>query len=228
MTPQIHYDEVKGKWYRFCPICNKQVYHSTKKSGEVCIKNSRSCLKCLPTLTKCSVCGKHGHTKRFHNPVPTKKECPMCKKILSLEGFYYVKRRRSGKIYYSYFCKECDVKNQKERFNSSPEKRAIILLNSARSKCKKERISFSITAQDLMNLYKSQNGKCYYSGKQMSYKSGDKDIMSVDRIDPHSGYTKKNIVLCCWRVNEMKKDYPQNDFLSLCKQIYDFSNNRCF
>ena len=229
MKQQIHYDEAEQKWYRFCPVCNKKVYHSTKRSGEVCIKNSKSCLQCLPSLTKCSICGKHGHTKMFHNPIPTEKVCGICKKLLpTTKDFYYQKRTPNGKKYYAPFCKMCDVENQKQRFNSSPEKRAIILWNSAKGTCKRKNMRFSLTIEDIMKQYHTQNGKCFYSGQLMSPIAKSSTLMSIDRIDSSEGYTKDNIVLCCWRINEMKKNDPQNNFLSLCKQIYDFSNNRHF
>ena len=152
----------------------------------------------------------------------------MCSRILSLEECYYVKRGRNGKTYYSHFCKECEYKDHEKRFNSSPEKRAIIMWNSAKETSKKKRIEFSLTIEDIMKQYQIQNGKCFYSGQPMSPIAKSPTLMSIDRINSDGGYAKENIVLCCWRVNEMKKNYAQNDFLLLCKQICDFSNNRHF
>ena len=173
----------------------------------------------------CSVCGKRGHKKAFHSNPPTKKTCIDCKKTLPIEEFYINNGRNNN--WFSK-CKKCNIEDHKKRYNSSPERRAVILWNSAKSRSKKENISFSITTKDLVEQYQKQNGKCYYSGKQMTYQSGDKDKMSVDRIDPLKGYTIGNIVLCCWQINDMKKNYTEGDFLSLCKQIYDFSTNRYF
>ena len=34
----------------------------------------------------------------------------------------------------------------------------------------------------------------------------NKKIVSVDRVDSTKGYTKSNIVLCCWAVNNIKQD----------------------
>jgi hypothetical protein len=148
--------------------------------------------------------------------------------MLSLEECYYVKCGRNGKTYYSHFCKECEYKDHEKRFNSSPEKRAIIMLSSARETSKKKGIKFSLTIEDIMKQYHTQHGKCFYSGQLMSPIAKSSTLMSIDRIDSSEGYTKDNIVLCCWRINEMKKNDPQNNFLSLCKQIYVFSNNRHF
>ena len=181
----------------------------------------------MKTRTKhCSICREHGHDKTFHSQ-PTEKTCIDCRKTFPIECFY-TKKERNKYVYRSSRCKTCDKQDCRKRFNSSPERRAVVLWNSAKSRCKKENIIFSITTQDLIDLYKTQNGKCYYSGKQMSYQGGDKDKMSIDRINSSKGYIKPNIVLCCWQVNDMKNNYSQNDFLFLCKQIYNFSNNRRF
>lgn len=177
----------------------------------------------------CSICGGKGHSKQRHTPVPKEKICFECMQLLPIEDFYTKERTdRCGYISYASRCKTCDVENQNKRFNSSPEKRAVVLWNSAKSRCKKEGIPFSITTEDIVKQYRKQNGECYYSGQPMSPIAKSPTLMSIDRIDSTLGYTKDNIVLCCWQVNDMKNNYSQPEFLSLCKQIYDFSNNRRF
>lgn len=51
-----------------------------------------------------------------------------------------------------------------------------------------------------------------------------KNIVSIDRIDSTKGYTKDNTQLVCDIVNRMKLDLPMNEFVILCKIIYDEQN----
>ena len=148
----MKYNEEKAQWYRICPFCKNEIYHKSKSSCQVCERRSRSCLQCLPKLVKCTVCGKQGHTKRFHDVIPTEKVCSLCKHNLPIENFYYRnKKRKNGKLNYSPYCKTCEQKKYNERFNSSPEKRAIILWNSTKIRCKKENVPFSISVEDIIN-----------------------------------------------------------------------------
>ena len=48
--------------------------------------------------------------------------------------------------------------------------------------------------------------------------------ISIDRIDSTKGYTKDNTQLVCDIVNRMKLDLPMNEFVTLCKIIYDEQN----
>lgn len=129
---------------------------------------------------------------------------------------------------YSSRCKKCDCEDHKHRYGASYKTRATTLFNSAKSRSISRNIPFSITKQDIVRQYETQNGKCYYSGRDLSPVAGDENVMSIDRIDPAIGYTPQNIVVCCWRINKMKNDFPSNDFLSLCKDICQFSENRGF
>ena len=38
-----------------------------------------------------------------------------------------------------------------------------------------------------------------------------KNLLSVDRLDPEKGYTKKNIVFCGWGINDRKKNVSVED-----------------
>ena len=144
--------------------------------------------------------------------------------MLSIDNFYKVKK--SG--IYSSRCKKCDMKHHDERYSKSYKSRAVILCHYAKHRSKLKGIPIGITTQDIIRQYEQQNGKCYYSGRPLSPITGDENIMSIDRINSSIGYTPENIVLCCWKINKMKNDFLVEDFISLCKDVCHFTDNRSF
>lgn len=75
--------------------------------------------------------------------------------------------------------------------------------NNARYRLKLGRTEagvFDITYKDVMDLWNSQNGRCYYSGIPLNYDKNEWRI-SIDRIDTSKGYTRDNIVLTCIELN---------------------------
>lgn len=66
-------------------------------------------------------------------------------------------------------------------------------------------LPFTITKEDLMILWKSQNGKCAISGLDMTYELGEGRLytnVSIDQIIPSKGYTADNIQLVCKAIIE--------------------------
>lgn len=94
--------------------------------------------------------------------------------------------------------------------------------SNAKNTCKKFNFEFSIDEEFLFEMWKSQNGKCFYSGKQMEIFSSAW-AASIDRIDSKQGYTKKNVVLCCGIFNRMKLNYSVKDFINLCQMVTNFN-----
>ena len=152
----------------------------------------------------------------------TEKPCLKCCRTLPIEEFYMAKKTGV----YSSRCKKCDLIHYRERFDSSYKKRAILLVNYAKQGSRKRGIQFSITKDDVIHQFEQQCGKCYYSGRLLTFAAGDENVMSIDRIDSSLGYTPNNIVICCWRINKMKNTCSSNEFLELCRDICHFSDKR--
>lgn len=83
-------------------------------------------------------------------------------------------------------------------------------------------------AEWLADLYKKQNGKCYYTGVQMTWTTSgsgkgtfSRDTVTVDRKDPDGGYFKENIVLCTHSINWTKSDRTDVSFYEICKQVLE-------
>ena len=77
-----------------------------------------------------------------------------------------------------------------------------IRFHRSKTRSKQNGVPFSITRQDLMDLWVVQKGLCYYSNLPMtaenSHQCRDPYAVSIDRITPAKGYVKDNIALCCW------------------------------
>lgn len=95
-------------------------------------------------------------------------------------------------------------------------------LFSANRTCKEKNMEFNITLQDVLNLWEKQNGKCFYTGVQMSQFRGDFGF-SVDRVDSSRGYVLGNCVLAATVINRMKLHHSVEEFINFCKMVVDFN-----
>lgn len=86
-------------------------------------------------------------------------------------------------------------------------------------------IDVEITINDIWELYLKQRGICALSGLPIGFgeRSKHPSTASLDRIDSSKGYTKDNIQWVHKRINFMKNDYIQSEFLALCKRVADFN-----
>jgi hypothetical protein len=89
----------------------------------------------------------------------------------------------------------------------------------------KRGIEFSISIEDIWELYLKQNKKCALSGLELKFKSSCKDsrgnTASLDRVDSTKGYTLDNIQLVHKDVNLMKNKFDQSYFVTFCELIVD-------
>lgn len=78
-----------------------------------------------------------------------------------------------------------------------------------------------LTVDYLLNLWNTQDGKCYYTGKPMLWKSAGiaSESMSLDRLDPDKGYVQGNVVWCCLFVNVMKGHLTEQGFYGMMRHI---------
>lgn len=88
-----------------------------------------------------------------------------------------------------------------------------------------KKMQFTITEDDLKQLFIKQKGLCAISGKKMTYigyqnKGSNNWNISVDRINSQKGYTKDNIQLVTGLVNRMKTDLYNDDLLLFCNNLY--------
>lgn len=99
------------------------------------------------------------------------------------------------------------------------------ILNRIKACAKQRNITFDVTIEYLWSLYQSQNGKCkltnldLYLAKSSEELATGANTASLDRIDSSKGYVEGNVQWVHTKINQMKFDFDQNDFIQLCKLV---------
>lgn len=90
---------------------------------------------------------------------------------------------------------------------------------------KKRNLSYTLTTEQFDSIV---TGLCHYCGdsltavvKGQGKTSGDFLYTGIDRVDNSKGYTKKNVVSCCWNCNNMKGKMTENEFITHVKKIVE-------
>lgn len=89
----------------------------------------------------------------------------------------------------------------------------------------KRGIHFDLTKDYLWDLYQNQDGKCYYTGIDVTLNTrNNKKTASLDRIDSSKGYVEGNVVWVHKDINLMKNVFSKEQFVNYCKLVVD---NHC-
>lgn len=91
----------------------------------------------------------------------------------------------------------------------------------------KRNLEFSVSIEYLWELFQKQDGKCYYTGEELTLSTRNTKggmTASVDRLDSSKGYLEGNVVWCHKDVNVMKMDKSEQDFYELCQKIVNHKN----
>ena len=77
------------------------------------------------------------------------------------------------------------------------------------------------TIDDIMKIWKDQSGRCAVSGIQMTWAKGSvlSTSITLDRIDPFSGYTASNIRLVCHAVNAFRGRMSDDEMFTMALAI---------
>ena len=151
-----------------------------------------------------------------------RKACSMCGVLKPLSLFPGAERR---------VCKTCKTRKHEQTCSLSHQAFLSSLHGKAKSSVKNGNraghIDFTITIQDLVNLWLAQEGRCVVSGVFLTHHkdgSGTKEFnASIDRISNERGYSPENVRLVCYRVNMMRSVLAQDMFYWWVKTIHDFS-----
>ena len=156
------------------------------------------------------------------------KTCSLCKKDLPLHHFYKYKRPwKNGEPHYYSRCNDCKVLSRRASFTSDPEKYIKVVVSQLKySRRKRDGIECDLDAQDIINMYYEQKGRCALSGVRMThYRDGRGKCftnISIDRIEPEQEYTLDNIQLVCAGINMMKGTLNDDEFIQACKEVSDY------
>ena len=80
---------------------------------------------------------------------------------------------------------------------------------------KKRGLSWNLDAEYLWSVWETQQGKCIYTGIELSHGS----TASLDRRDNALGYVEGNVQWVHRDINRMKSDFTESRFLQLCKEV---------
>lgn len=86
-------------------------------------------------------------------------------------------------------------------------------------------LALEISIADAWNKFEQQNGKCKYTGSTLSLSKG-KRTASLDRIDNQKGYTIDNIQWVHKRINIMKNNMSEPEFLDWCHLVSSHSQSK--
>jgi hypothetical protein len=146
--------------------------------------------------------------------------CTVCKEEKDVSLFTSNKNKPNGKMSY---CKDCNNdRNKRYRRDSTNVLRAckrVYGYLQRRVRVKNLKIDFDV--EFLVEIYEKQEGLCSYTREKLELSSGSHNTLSVDRKDSSRGYTKDNVCLTTWKVNNCKQDLSYEAFVAICKQVVD-------
>lgn len=214
-------------WSGHCTVCGKLDCRATRHtgwSGRCSICGKVGCRKDrhgTPTPPRCSLCGELGHKRSFHASAPITRKCLGCEQTLPISDFKQEEHTRPDGIKYTStrrYCKPCFLKRRRRQRLCKEHWFRILFSGAKNSAVKRKHKEFDITKEYLYELLENQNDACYYTGRPFQYDTGPFKP-SLDRVDNTKGYIVGNVCLCCWYVNQMKRDLPLDLFLETCGQI---------
>lgn len=149
------------------------------------------------------------------------KECMRCHKkyARNTQNFLPDKRRKDGM---TNWCRECSreydrqyrakhstlLKENHRKYDNSPKRAYLRLKQSVK------RFTVTITQEEFVKWYNSQQKKCCYCGIEEIKLPLDLDSfnrrtprLTIDRKDSKKGYELGNLALCCLRCNSIKADF---------------------
>lgn len=101
-------------------------------------------------------------------------------------------------------------------------------LSSLRMGAKARNLPFEIDVDYAWELFEKQKGLCALSGVNITLhrnyrtvmrRSGERQTASLDRIDSTKGYVKGNVQWIHRRLNPMKSNTPNQEFIDWCRKI---------
>ena len=155
-------------------------------------------------------------------------KCKSCQKILLASNFYYnkLRKKRLDK------CKKCNEKASVEYQKRKTKENDLNFLIRRRAASIKRDCKFGRAKGEcssnlpklLLKQYEKQGGKCFYSGKSLSFENYkvNEYFATVDRLDPSLGYIEGNLVFCCSIYNKIKQNLNFQELELACEMFLSF------
>jgi hypothetical protein len=149
----------------------------------------------------CGTCGEDDVTKFYINSKGTCKRCQLNKSKV---------RYKNGELYNS---------TNKKWINR--DNIIHVRVMAAKHRAKVKNFEFELTDEIVENKLQKQNGRCYYSNVEITFRTSELHCLSLDRIDSNIGYTMDNTVIVTWFINQAKNKINSEDFVNELKLCYE-------
>ncbi len=172
-----------------------------------------------PPLRRCSKCGATKDPDQFFDrgDGPGKRsECKACSAVALA-------------VYRSENPRPWDpIKGKKWRESTYRIRRATLLgwvtinVRTRRQQCRKRGIEFTITAEDVLQMYETQGGRCALTGRELKWgpdTNRGSDTMSVDRLDALGPYIRANIRLVTHWANVARQRLSDEELFAFCEAV---------
>jgi hypothetical protein len=146
------------------------------------------------------------------------KECPSCKDEQSyLRKNYAEESFKLGKL-----CKKCSNKKPENNCHKGYYRNVLrkSFAHKYRTNALIRRIDWDVSFDYLAELLIEQDFKCALTGWDIHAMEVNSPA-SLDRIDSSIGYVEGNLQWVNSKVNMMKQQYSQDDFIKVCLAVAD-------
>ncbi len=168
----------------------------------------------------------------------TVKYCEHCKTAKPADDF---NRDEGQHDYLAVWCAECEAQHPPRKNHliadedevrlarenadpNTPRGALVRRLRAAKHRAKVDDYPCTVTVDDLLDVYEKQEGKCALSGIELTLSGSRWANMSLDKIVPHLGYVEGNVQLLTLRVNVMKFNSSNQEFMDLVHAIHATSS----
>lgn len=128
--------------------------------------------------------------------------------------------------------KRCYLSGEKNPRFTGYEDMQGTFLSSIKAGAKSRGIDFLVTKEYIWRLFIAQDRKCRYTGIPIFFSRNNIEhamghgTASLDRIDPSKGYIEGNVQWVHKRVNMMKGNMQEQEFLDFCEAIIKQNKNQ--
>lgn len=141
-------------------------------------------------------------------------ECSKCFEVKHIMEFSII--RRHGPVLS--YCNVCRNKKKSVTLEKYLEHKYY-----DRKRKNKNKVPFDISLEDFIEQFHNQRGLCFYTDTPLITENGngnDRNCCSVDKIIPHIGYVKGNVVFCTHRINTIKNDLSMEEIAKYVPSFY--------
>lgn len=146
------------------------------------------------------------------------KDCPECGKTQS----YLRKNYAEESLRLKKLCKGCSNKKTENCHRGWHRGIRVSWFNKFKTGAETRGLEWSLSMDCVADVMEQQGNKCALTGWSIEFPElghPQAASASIDRVDNSLGYLPENIQLVDKRVNMMKQQYSQDDFIAVCLAV---------